>query len=65
MYLYPSTQSHPQGKLRLLYECNPIAFLMEQAGGIASDGVQRIMDIQTNRVTPTCTFLCWLNRHGS
>ncbi|CAE6882168.1 class 1 fructose-bisphosphatase [Vibrio alginolyticus] len=45
IYLYPSTQSHPQGKLRLLYECNPMAFLIEQAGGIASDGVNRIMDI--------------------
>ncbi|EOI6603542.1 class 1 fructose-bisphosphatase [Vibrio parahaemolyticus] len=46
IYLYPSTQSHPQGKLRLLYECNPMAFLIEQAGGIASDGVNRIMDIK-------------------
>lgn len=38
IYLYPSTQSHPNGKLRLLYECNPMAFLIEQAGGLASDG---------------------------
>ncbi len=45
IYLYPSTLSHPQGKLRLLYECNPMAFLMEQAGGKASDGEQRILDI--------------------
>lgn len=45
IYLYPTTASAPQGKLRLLYECNPIAFLAEQAGGKASDGGQRIMDI--------------------
>ena len=46
IYLYPSTQSYPQGKLRLLYECNPMAFIIEQAGGTASDGVQRIMDLK-------------------
>ncbi|MGS9059272.1 class 1 fructose-bisphosphatase, partial [Salmonella enterica subsp. enterica serovar Infantis] len=43
IYLDPSTASHPQGKLRLLYECNPIAFLAEQAGGKASDGKERIL----------------------
>jgi fructose-1,6-bisphosphatase len=46
IYLYPSTASHPEGKLRLLYECNPMAFLAEQAGGKASDGKERILDIQ-------------------
>lgn len=45
IYIYPSTASHPKGKLRLLYECNPIAFLAEQAGGKASDGTNRILDI--------------------
>lgn len=45
IYLYPNTQSHPNGKLRLLYECNPMAFIIEQAGGLASDGEQRILDI--------------------
>ncbi|HGJ5892510.1 MULTISPECIES: class 1 fructose-bisphosphatase [Arsenophonus] len=45
IYIYPSTASHPKGKLRLLYECNPIAFLAEQAGGKASDGSHRILDI--------------------
>ena len=45
IYLYPSTASHPEGKLRLLYECNPMAFLAEQAGGKASDGKERILDI--------------------
>lgn len=45
IYMYPSTDSAPNGKLRLLYECNPLAFLTEQAGGKASNGKQRIMEI--------------------
>lgn len=45
IFLYPATVRYPQGKLRLLYEANPIAFLAEQAGGQASDGRQRILDI--------------------
>jgi fructose-1,6-bisphosphatase I len=45
LFLYPPTQSHPKGKLRLLYEANPIAFLAEQAGGLATDGQQRILEI--------------------
>jgi fructose-1,6-bisphosphatase I len=46
IFLYPPTKSHPKGKLRLLYEANPIAFLAEQAGGLAIDGRNRILDIQ-------------------
>ncbi len=46
VYLYPSTSTAPKGKLRLLYECNPLAFVIEQAGGSASDGNQRIMEIE-------------------
>jgi fructose-1,6-bisphosphatase I len=46
IFFYPPTRRHPQGKLRLMYEANPIAFLTEQAGGIATDGTQRILDIQ-------------------
>ncbi|PWJ44320.1 class 1 fructose-bisphosphatase [Sediminitomix flava] len=46
IYLYPSTEKHPDGKLRLLYECNALAFLVEQAGGLATDGKQRILDIE-------------------
>ncbi len=46
IYIYPSTASAPKGKLRLLYECNPMAFLIEQAGGRASDGFNRIMTIE-------------------
>lgn len=46
VYIYPPTAKAPNGKLRLLYECNPMAFLVEQAGGKASSGKERILDIQ-------------------
>ena len=46
IYMYPTSSKAPQGKLRLLYECNPIAYLAEQAGGRATDGYRRILDIQ-------------------
>ncbi|MGE0634927.1 MAG: class 1 fructose-bisphosphatase [Bacteroidia bacterium] len=46
IFIYPSTATAPKGKLRLLYECNPLAFLVEQAGGKASDGFNRILDIK-------------------
>ena len=46
IYLYPSYTGAEYGKLRLLYECNPMAFICEQAGGKASDGRQRILEIQ-------------------
>lgn len=46
IFLYPGTVKNPKGKLRLLYECNPMAFIAEQAGGKASDGFQRILEIQ-------------------
>jgi fructose-1,6-bisphosphatase I len=46
IFLYPPTRRYPEGKLRLLYEANPIAFLAEQAGGVATDGRRRILDIQ-------------------
>ncbi len=46
VFLYPPTAQAPGGKLRLLYEANPMAFLAEQAGGAASDGTRRILDIQ-------------------
>ncbi|MDH3001757.1 class 1 fructose-bisphosphatase [Pasteurella multocida] len=46
IYIYPSATNYSNGKLRLLYEGNPMAFLAEQAGGMASDGYQRILDIQ-------------------
>lgn len=46
LYMYPATADHPAGKLRLMYEANPMAFLVEEAGGRASDGTQRILDLQ-------------------
>jgi fructose-1,6-bisphosphatase I len=46
VFLYPGTTKNRKGKLRLIYECNPVAFLAEQAGGKASDGFRRILDIQ-------------------
>lgn len=45
VYLYPTGTMAPKGKLRLLYECNPLAFIVEQAGGMATDGTRRIMEI--------------------
>ncbi len=46
IYMYPATAKSPKGKLRLLYECNPLAWIIEQAGGKASDGNNRILEIQ-------------------
>ncbi|UTW63534.1 class 1 fructose-bisphosphatase [bacterium SCSIO 12741] len=46
IYLYPATEKATKGKLRLLYECNPLAFIAEQAGGKASDGHGRILEIE-------------------
>lgn len=46
IYIYPTVPSAPNGRLRLLYECNPLAFIAEQAGGLATDGKRRVLDIQ-------------------
>lgn len=46
IYIYPSTNKAPKGKLRLLYEANPLAMITEQAGGLCTDGNRRIMEIQ-------------------
>jgi len=56
VYLYPPTSKHPNGKLRLLYECNPMAFLAEQAGGRASDGYRDILDIQPTELHQRTPF---------
>ena len=58
IYLYPNTASHPNGKLRLLYECNPIAFICEQAGGVATNGMTRIMDLKPNKLHQRTPFYC-------
>lgn len=46
VFLYPATSAYPNGKLRLMYECNPLAFIIEQAGGKASNGQSRILEIE-------------------
>jgi len=46
IFIYPATKDAPRGKLRLLYECNPMSFIAEQAGGRATDGFRRILDIE-------------------
>ena len=46
IFLYPGDQKNPEGKLRLLYEANPLSYLVEQAGGAATDGINRILDIE-------------------
>ncbi len=50
IFMYPPTEDYPSGKLRLLYEANPVAFLIEQAGGMALDGKGRILEIQPQAV---------------
>jgi len=57
IYLYPQTTSHPEGKLRLTYECNPIAFLAEQSGGMATDGIgNRILEIPPQSIHQRVPF---------
>jgi len=46
IFAYPANRKTPKGKLRLLYEANPLAFIVEQAGGLACDGAQRVLDVQ-------------------
>jgi len=56
IFLYPPTKRHPEGKLRLMYEANPIAFLAEQAGGMATDGARRILTIEPTSLHQRTTF---------
>ena len=56
IYLYPDSKISPKGKLRLLYECNPMAFLIEQAGGIATDGQQPILDLEPSEIHQRTPF---------
>lgn len=50
IFMYPATKDAPSGKLRLLYECNPMGYIMEQAGGIASNGSISILDIEPKNI---------------
>lgn len=58
IYIYPTSSKAPNGKLRLLYECNPMAFIAEQAGGKASNGFQAIMDIEPADLHQRVPFFC-------
>lgn len=58
IYIYPTSSKAPNGKLRLLYECNPMAFIAEQAGGKASNGYGRIMEIQPTELHQRVPFFC-------
>ena len=54
IYIYPTTLSSPKGKLRLMYECNPMAMIMEQAGGKATNGFQDILEIEATDIHQRC-----------
>lgn len=56
IYIYPTTTTHPKGKLRLLYEGNPMAFIAEQAGGMATDGINPILDIKPTELHQRVPF---------
>ena len=56
IYIYPKTMKSPNGKLRLMYECNALAFIVEQAGGAATDASQRILDIQPTEIHQRVPF---------
>ena len=58
IYLYPQSSKNPNGKLRLLYECNPMAFLAEQANGKSSDGFTRTMDVEPTELHQRVPFVC-------
>jgi fructose-1,6-bisphosphatase I len=56
IYIYPGTAKDLNGKLRLIYECNALAFIAEQAGGKATDGVRRILDIEPEQLHQRTPF---------
>ena len=57
VFLYPPTEKAPNGKLRLLYEANPLAFIVEQAGGAAINGAQRVLDLQPESIHQRTPFV--------
>ena len=56
IFMYPGTLEKPKGKLRLLYECNPFAFIVEVAGGKATNGKERILEIQPTEIHQRTPF---------
>jgi fructose-1,6-bisphosphatase I len=57
IYIYPATAKNAKGKLRLMYECNPLAFIVEQAGGRSSDGHSRTLEIEPKTCHERCPIL--------
>ncbi len=58
IFLYPPSIIYPMGKLRLVYECNPISFIIEQAGGVATDGRNRILTLKPDALHQRSPFYC-------
>ena len=50
LFIYSQAKNAPEGKLRLMYECNPMAFIVEQAGGLASDGEKNILSVKPKSI---------------
>ncbi|MEO1051685.1 MAG: class 1 fructose-bisphosphatase [Bacteroidota bacterium] len=62
IYIYPSTKSNPNGKLRLMYECNALAYIIEQAGGKATDGQKRILEVEPKELHQRVPFFVGSSR---
>jgi len=58
IFLYPPGENYPSGKLRLVYECNPISFIVEQAGGRASNGANRILSMKPESLHQRTAYYC-------
>jgi fructose-1,6-bisphosphatase I len=56
IFMYPGTTDKPKGKLRLLYECNPFGFIVEMAGGKATNGKERVLDVQPTELHQRTPF---------
>ncbi len=56
IFMYPGTKDKPKGKLRLLYECNPFAYIVEVAGGKATNGQTRILEVQPTELHQRSPF---------
>ena len=63
IYLYPSDSAQPDGKIRLIYEANPLSFIIEQAGGRATTGKQRILEIVPDSIHQKTPFFVGSERN--
>lgn len=63
IFIYPNSSQYPNGKLRLMYECNPLSFLVEQAGGMAIDGKGRILEIKPESIHQQTPIFIGSNRN--